>query len=318
MNTTIGIKKADRTYYPVLERGDVGKKRLVLTTVKDDQTSVQIDVYENSGTEMDTARYVGSLLIENIESAASGVAEVELILGLDSDHTLTAGASEGTSGERQSLSVGLESLTGDEIYDIPEFELEDDLDVWDTSGDEVEPSASESLSDDFDAEEDYGAVGIEEQEAIAERKRPVMFALFIVFGVAAIVLIMVLLFRVIEGPKIPPLRARGTETNVADSDVDNSVDASESQVSEVAAGGGPASTPERTSSVKNDDTVTAPSIAGESLGGSWYWIRWGDTLWGLSSSFYRNPWLYNDIAKRNNIVNPDLIYAGDRIFIPQK
>jgi nucleoid-associated protein YgaU len=72
------------------------------------------------------------------------------------------------------------------------------------------------------------------------------------------------------------------------------------------------------------EQASAPAPAAESkpsegiLGGAWYWIRWGDTLWGISASFYKNPWLYDSIARHNSIPNPDLIYAGSRIYIPEK
>jgi hypothetical protein len=54
------------------------------------------------------------------------------------------------------------------------------------------------------------------------------------------------------------------------------------------------------------------------LGGVWYWIKWGDTLWDLSNSFYRTPHLYGKIARENNIANPHRIYAESKIFIPEK
>ena len=47
-----------------------------------------------------------------------------------------------------------------------------------------------------------------------------------------------------------------------------------------------------------------------------YRIKWGDTLWDLADSYYQNPWLYNKIAKANNIKNPDLIISGTDIVIP--
>ncbi|HAK45377.1 MAG TPA: hypothetical protein DCO79_05590, partial [Spirochaeta sp.] len=52
-------------------------------------------------------------------------------------------------------------------------------------------------------------------------------------------------------------------------------------------------------------------------GGVWYRLKWGDTLWDLSSSFYRTPWLYGLIAVENGIKNPDIIYAGTDILIPE-
>ena len=47
-----------------------------------------------------------------------------------------------------------------------------------------------------------------------------------------------------------------------------------------------------------------------------YRIRWGDTLWDLADSYYKNPWLYRKIAKANNIKNPDVIISGTDIVIP--
>ncbi|MBU0927069.1 MAG: LysM peptidoglycan-binding domain-containing protein, partial [Spirochaetes bacterium] len=52
--------------------------------------------------------------------------------------------------------------------------------------------------------------------------------------------------------------------------------------------------------------------------GTWYKIRWGDTLWDLSIAYYRTPWLYRTIAKANKIKNPDLIISGTWIFIPPR
>jgi nucleoid-associated protein YgaU len=48
-----------------------------------------------------------------------------------------------------------------------------------------------------------------------------------------------------------------------------------------------------------------------------YRIRKGDTLWDISSTYYRNPWLYPRLARANSIKNPDLILAGAKIFIPE-
>ena len=46
-----------------------------------------------------------------------------------------------------------------------------------------------------------------------------------------------------------------------------------------------------------------------------YRIKWGDTLWDISKTYYRTPWLYKKIAKDNKIKNPDLIFAETYINI---
>ena len=44
-------------------------------------------------------------------------------------------------------------------------------------------------------------------------------------------------------------------------------------------------------------------------------IRWGDTLWDIADTYYKNPWLYKRIARENGIKNPDLIISGTYITI---
>jgi len=47
-----------------------------------------------------------------------------------------------------------------------------------------------------------------------------------------------------------------------------------------------------------------------------YQIKWGDTLWDIADTFYKNPWMYDKIAQANNIKNPDFILSGTWIKIP--
>jgi nucleoid-associated protein YgaU len=67
-----------------------------------------------------------------------------------------------------------------------------------------------------------------------------------------------------------------------------------------------------------ESSDVSPPTSEAIAGGVWYWIRRGDTLWDISSNFYRNPWRYGQIAEENSIRNPDLIFAGSKIFIPEK
>ena len=47
-----------------------------------------------------------------------------------------------------------------------------------------------------------------------------------------------------------------------------------------------------------------------------YKIKWGDTLWDIADTYYKNPWRYKKIANYNNIKNPDYIISGTVITIP--
>lgn len=47
-----------------------------------------------------------------------------------------------------------------------------------------------------------------------------------------------------------------------------------------------------------------------------YKIKWGDTLWDIADTYYKNPWRYKYIAKFNHIKDPDYIISGTYIIIP--
>jgi molecular chaperone DnaK (HSP70) len=123
MDAMIGIKIADGTFFPILQESEKRKKRVILTTVKDEQPAVQIDLYRGEGEEMKGASYVGSLMINNIAPAPSGDPEIELLMGIDEKGNLASTARDMKSKEEQSLSVGLESLPPEETYDMPDFEV---------------------------------------------------------------------------------------------------------------------------------------------------------------------------------------------------
>ena len=47
-----------------------------------------------------------------------------------------------------------------------------------------------------------------------------------------------------------------------------------------------------------------------------YKIKWGDTLWDIADTYYKNPWRYKEIARYNGIKDPDHIVSGTIIEIP--
>ena len=61
---------------------------------------------------------------------------------------------------------------------------------------------------------------------------------------------------------------------------------------------------------------TQPPVAEEKPKNITYKIKWGDTLWDIADTYYKNPWRYKYIARYNGIRNPDYIISGTIITIP--
>jgi hypothetical protein len=354
-NGKIGIKVADGSFYPILDEGIAQKKRLVLTTVKDNQESVQIDLYKGRGEEMEDAAYVGSLLIENISPDTQGNAEVELVVGVDEEGNLESVAQDKRTGARQSLSVGLKDLDESGLYEVPDFSVEEDTDLEDIfgeeAGDELSAELPDELSDESPEEsdftefnepemEDFGldefsdqdlSADLSEQEAELEehqpeeefpeesekekeeddesgsKARPILVALLVILAIGLLgALLYLFVFMAADQGETPPLQSQQEQTQELTQEQPQ--EHTDQAVAEAA--------PEE--EAEDEVVVVTPSRDEvEFTGGVWYKIRWGDTLWQISSSFYDNPRLYDKIAEENKIRNPDLIYAENSIFIPK-
>ncbi len=316
----IGIKVADGTFFPVLEANSLKRKRLVLTTVNDNQTNVQIDLYKGEGPDFSNPLYVGSLMIDSIAPAEKGVPEIELKIGFDEENVLNATARDLVSGLEENLSVSIASLDDEAAYDIPEFSLEDDFDEDEYS--EREENVDFSFEEESDDEEilESGTneiPGTREDERFSEassdkkrRIHPVLVILFILVSLLVLSGLIYFVYNSFSGKEAPSLQAeRAVPGKSSGSDVQ--------KVLPVKKEGKKLSSPVKTAAPSVPVVSEAKKTsAGDS--GVWYRIRWGDTLWGISYSFYRSPKLYAKIARENKIKNPDLIFAETKIFIPKE
>ncbi len=338
-DSSIGIKVADGTFYPVLEEGFEGRKKVILTTVRDSQTAVQIDLYRGQGQTLESAEYVGSLIIENIPPSPKGDPEIEVVLGMDRQGNLDATASDRVTGERQTLSVSMQSLGPDQTYDIPEFSF--DKDEATAAG----PAAAEpiGLEDESVGHEDEPGVtqdepgGLEDEDLIAgeaypvdsgdrrrghlehrgQRKRsPLLLAILIVLALLIIVGVAWLVYSGLSGPTVPSLQSGGVAPPAEEPAVQPAAPAS-AAVTASADSGPVLPAPAKPPEADRPEAGAAPAAMAQPDTGVWYRIKWGDTLWDLSGTYYRNPWLYPKIAKANRIKNPDLIFAETKLFIPE-
>lgn len=331
----IGIKIADGTFFPILEEDSLKKKRLVLTTVNDNQSSVQIDLYKGKGENFTDPAYVGSLMIDNIAPVEKGIPEIELKIGLDEENVLNTTAKDLVSGTEESLSVSLESLSDETTYDVPEFSLEDDFDEneyndinleetdedgSDFSFDDDEVS-SEALSheddghDLFDEESDINTEPIGKSDYAVpsgqtdnkekHRLHPLLIALFVLLSLVVLAGLVYFVYNSFSGKDAPVLQAQKTTQEKNTPSVKNVTTQNVQPSAEI----------KKAASVP---AVSEAKKVSNRSPGVWYRIRWGDTLWGISYSFYSSPKLYAKIVRENKIKNPDLIFAETKIFIPKE
>lgn len=111
---SIGIRQADGSFYPILEEGQTSKKTLGLTTAKDNQTRVIVDMYRSADGNMAEAEYVDSLQIDNLVEHPNGSAEIRLNIGLDENGKLTAELIDPETGATSNANVTLVSRTLEE------------------------------------------------------------------------------------------------------------------------------------------------------------------------------------------------------------
>jgi LysM repeat protein len=140
---TIGIKLADGTFYPVLEEGTPKKRMLDLTTAKDNQTKVQIDLYRSENGTMEDAEYVDTLEVTKLNPHPNGEPELHLSVGLDEENNLTAEVVDPETGKKSETEVNLVSRTEAERAEPADFAITGNDDAT-IAEDSAAPAADES------------------------------------------------------------------------------------------------------------------------------------------------------------------------------
>lgn len=363
----IGIKLADGTFYPILSDA-VRFQNIELTTVRDNQETVQIDLFQKG----ETLEYIGSLIVEDIAQKKAGESTISLKLEVDENENLKAEAADLDSGAGQTLKVSLAAVTPNDEgndFNLNDFELSPQKDFSEMS--------SENFISETTAEHEAASFGA------GEKKFPKwLAAILILLGIAVLVLAVLLLGRSCSNKKpasgddVASIKVPAPETtskvpepandtiNVTGSSSEaktgnESGESAESDKTGSSEGNGSASdaagaasnasnesdssstsatsgtteasatgTTETAGTTEKTSSTSAASATGDAKktaklqtnpdGSVRYLLKWGDTLWDLAETFYKNPWDYVLIAKYNKIKNPSYIIAGTYINIPMK
>lgn len=123
---SIGIKLADGSFYPLLEEGNPEKRTLDLTTVMDNQTKVQVEVYRTDTGSLENAEYLDTLEIKNLKPHENGEPTLCLAIDLDENNELSAEIRDPETGKKSDIQVvlqsrtlaGLDGITEDEDNDV--------------------------------------------------------------------------------------------------------------------------------------------------------------------------------------------------------
>jgi nucleoid-associated protein YgaU len=344
---TIGIKIANGEFYSVLTENSFSKKGLILTTVHNNQSSVQIDLYKSVTKTMADALYIGSLVVENIAAKPKGVPSIQLNISSDLEGNITADALDQDRSNRsghQYLSVSLRTLDDDvRDYDIPDFEVEED---------ESPPSGLyEKAKAVKKAQKVAGKAKKTSTAAKTGKKKsrwPVILIILLILIAIGVALWYLLNTGIITLPdQFWAVASQQTEQPQTTAPPASSAAPASEPVASAASAtpAQPAATPQTTAPIVTPQTTapvtaapvqTPPAVATPQRvrppapvasypvpatiprEGVAYRIRYGDTLWDIAAAFYKNPWLYPQIARFNNIRNPDRIISGTTIRIPPR
>lgn len=164
---TIGIKLADGSFYPIMQEGSAEKRELNLTTVKDNQTTVQVDLYRSESGTMQDAEYVDSLEIKNLVKHPNGEPDISLDISLDENNELKAELHDPETGKDSTTTVDLVSRSLEQRSEPSEVteavtENSDDDSLDDFSSDldfdaetfDLDQSLSSEPQETFDGDDD--------------------------------------------------------------------------------------------------------------------------------------------------------------------
>lgn len=193
----------------------------------------------------------------------------------------------------------------------------DDIDL-DNLGDEnmnndnTPASGGISFTGLYDKETELGESGTSEVEEVVKKKTKVPVIICIICAIICIIATLLILFVIPSKYNLLTKKANKTETTVIEQTLPEIEE--ETPVVETV----PEAKEEEIVIVEKAEEVIPeqPPVAEEKPQDITYKIKWGDTLWDISDTYYKNPWRYKYIAKFNGIKNPDYIISGTYITIP--
>ena len=210
---------------------------------------------------------------------------------------------------------GDETILEDETFAAPSELTEDTEDFFNDAEPTPSPSEGLNFSGLYDKETEMGDSAAHEEDDIKKKTRaPVIICIVcaIICIIATLLVLLVLpgkfnLRQKMAEKKSQTAVEKQAETTTAPEPVEEKK-------------------PDPVPQAKEDEVVViekaeevkpaAPAATETKSKNVTYKIKWGDTLWDIADTYYKNPWRYKKIANYNGIKNPDHIISGTIITIP--
>jgi hypothetical protein len=260
---------------------------------------MRVALYKSDAKTMGDAVCIGSLMLDNLKSLSKGEPSIQMIISSSADGTITADVLDPDNpgeGHAQHVTISLSALEeGGQIDDISDFELE--------SGAPPAGLYEEPLFTGETKKKKTSPLG------------PILIVILILALAGAAYWYFFIYTKKTASAHKPPEAAQLT-TAINKPAAKKPVPQPASVVP----------SPGGLLSLKNQDLRERPMPPVSSYKaprriprrGLVYRVRWGDTLWDISKTFYRTPWLYHHIARHNRIRDPDHLEPGIMLRIPPK
>lgn len=306
---TIGIKLADGSFFPIMDEEPLQSKSLKLTTANNNQTCVMVDLYRSENASMEGAEYIDTLKIENLIEHPNGEPSFELNVQLDENNQLIADIQDPETGAKSDALVSLITRPQEELSSIDDYSIIEDNDDFFTNDNITDKNPttlpSEPLSFDglYDKETQMGEAGLHEEETT--KKTKVSVRICVICAAICVLATLIILFCC----------SKVKQKNKKTSD-SNEIVLSDLKKEQKEKPKAPSAKDNEVVVIKKADNVEPANLQKNAQNDAKYIVKWGDTLWDISNSYYQNPWKYEKIAKYNNIKNADYIISGTQIIIP--
>lgn len=222
--------------------------------------------------------------------------------------------------------------TSDDDFDIPDFDETESEGTNPFEDDDISNDANKaaaggiSFTGLYDKETEEGNSEPTDEAEETRKKTKVPVIICIVCAIICIIATLLILFVIPSKINVLKKLANNQNQNTV---VEKPVEKTEpEQIPEpiIEQKSEPEPIPEPVPQAKEDEIVVVekaeevipepPEPAPQKAENIVYKIKWGDTLWDIADTYYKNPWKYKYIARWNGIKNPDYIISGTQIIIP--